>query len=130
MFFSFQGKVSDVVYGLQMNTTTPPKKGIIKQKEKVWVTITFTWIWTDLKYHKWAQGFKVYNVLNFIKRGLAWPYMPLIPVLQRQRQVELCEFKISLNYVLSCMTARALCKETLSQKQTYWPTVNEMALAT
>lgn len=34
MFFSFQGKESGNMCGLQMNTTTLPKKGIIKQKER------------------------------------------------------------------------------------------------
>lgn len=41
MLFPFQGKESGSMCGLQMNTTTPPKKDIIKQKEKApWVTIT------------------------------------------------------------------------------------------
>ena len=42
--------------------------------------------------------------------------MPLIPILGRQRQVDLCEFRASLVYKVSFRTARLLHRETLSQK--------------
>ena len=41
--------------------------------------------------------------------------MPLIPILRRQRQVNFCEFKVSLVYRLSSRTAKAIHKETLSR---------------
>jgi hypothetical protein len=44
--------------------------------------------------------------------------MALIPVLRKQRQVELCEFKASKFYRVSFNRARALLyRETLSQKK-------------
>lgn len=45
-------------------------------------------------------------------------YMHLIPVLRRQRQVELCDFKASLNYVVNCSTARACVRPCLKNKNT------------
>ena len=41
--------------------------------------------------------------------------MPLIPVLGKQRQTDLCEFKASLVYITSSRPARDT--ETLSQKK-------------
>ena len=41
--------------------------------------------------------------------------MPLIPVLQRQRQADICEFKASLGYIVSSRPAGAK-RESLSQK--------------
>ena len=37
----------------------------------------------------------------------AWGRTPLIPALRRQRQEDLCEFKVSLIYIVSFRTARA-----------------------
>ena len=65
-------------------------------------------------------------MLKFTKRGLAWPYKPIIPVLGRQRQVELCEFKANLNYVVSCRIPRY--EDPVSKTKIL--TANEMALAT
>jgi hypothetical protein len=42
--------------------------------------------------------------------------MPLISVLRRQRQVDLCEFEASLVYRLSSRTARATQKNLVSKK--------------
>jgi hypothetical protein len=37
-----------------------------------------------------------------------WWYIPLIPALQRQRQVDLCDFKANLVYKVSSRTAKAI----------------------
>jgi hypothetical protein len=42
----------------------------------------------------------------YVLAGL-WCWMPLIPPLGRQRQVNLCEFEASLVYRVSSRTARA-----------------------
>jgi hypothetical protein len=42
--------------------------------------------------------------------------MPLIPVLGRQRQTDLCEFKASLIYRLSSRIARATQRNPVSNK--------------
>jgi hypothetical protein len=53
--------------------------------------------------------------------------MPLIPALRRQRQADLCEFKVSLVYRMSSRTARATHRNSLSQnKQTNKNTVIEV----
>jgi hypothetical protein len=41
----------------------------------------------------------------------------LIPELERQRQGDLCEFQVSLVYILSSRTARAYIRKTLPQKK-------------
>jgi hypothetical protein len=41
--------------------------------------------------------------------------MPLIPAVERQRQMDLCEFEASLVYIESSRTARRLHSDTLSQ---------------
>ena len=47
-----------------------------------------------------------------------WAYTPLIPVLGRRRQVNLCSFEASLVYRMSSRTAGALLhREILFQKQ-------------
>jgi hypothetical protein len=43
--------------------------------------------------------------------------MPLIPVLKRQRQADLCEFKASLVYRVNFRTARATQRNPVSTKQ-------------
>jgi hypothetical protein len=45
-----------------------------------------------------------------------WWYMPLIPVLGRQRQVYCCEFKVRLVYKTSSGQPGMLHRVTLSQK--------------
>jgi hypothetical protein len=42
--------------------------------------------------------------------------VPLIPALGRQRRVDLCEFEASLVFIVSSRTAKAIQRETLSQK--------------
>ena len=43
--------------------------------------------------------------------------MPLIPAFRKQRQVDLCDFEVSLVYKVSFRTARTgLFREALSQK--------------
>ena len=42
--------------------------------------------------------------------------MPLIPALEKQRQVDLCEFKASLVYRMSSQTARAVTKRNPDSK--------------
>jgi hypothetical protein len=41
------------------------------------------------------------------RRGFVWWLTPLTPAFRRQRQVELCEFKASLVYIVSFRIARA-----------------------
>ena len=52
---------------------------------------------------------KELNLLLMVSRSLggrwAWLCMPLIPVLRRQRQEDLCEFEASLVYIVSSRTA-------------------------
>jgi hypothetical protein len=40
------------------------------------------------------------------KTSWAYRHVPLVPAVGRQRQVDLCEFQISLVYTESSMTAR------------------------
>jgi hypothetical protein len=48
--------------------------------------------------------------------------MPLIPALRRQRQVNLCEFKVSLVYRVSSRTARATQRDSALKNKTNEPT--------
>jgi hypothetical protein len=43
--------------------------------------------------------------------------MPLIAALRRQRQVDVCEFKVSQVYIVSSRTVRAIHRETIFQKK-------------
>ena len=43
--------------------------------------------------------------------------MPLIPALRRQGQVDLCEFKSSLVYIVNSRTARTTYVNLVSKKQ-------------
>ena len=43
--------------------------------------------------------------------------MPLIPILGRQKQADLCEFKVSLVYRVSSRTARATQKKPCLEKE-------------
>ena len=43
--------------------------------------------------------------------------MPLIPVLRRQRQVDLCEFEANLVYSTSSMTVRATQRNPVSKNR-------------
>ena len=43
--------------------------------------------------------------------------MPLIPALRRQRQVNLCEFEVSLVYRVSSRTAKAVTEKPSLEKQ-------------
>jgi len=54
--------------------------------------------------------------------------MPLIPVLQKQRQVDLCEFETSLVYIKSSRTARA--RERNVSKTTTTATTTTTAITT
>jgi hypothetical protein len=47
--------------------------------------------------------------------------MPLIPVLRRQRQMDLCEFKANVGYRASSWTARATQRNPVLIKQTSKP---------
>jgi hypothetical protein len=42
------------------------------------------------------------------QKSIRWWYMPLIPALERQKQVDLWEFETSLVYRTSSRTARAI----------------------
>ena len=44
---------------------------------------------------------------NYFRVGLWW-HMPVIPILGRKRQVDLCEFKFSLVYRAYFSTARTV----------------------
>jgi hypothetical protein len=46
--------------------------------------------------------------------------MPLIPVLERQRQEDRCEFKDGLVYNVSSRTARATQRNTVSKNQLFY----------
>ena len=47
-----------------------------------------------------------------------WGHMPLIPALWRQRQADLCEFKVSLVYRTSTKICSKATQETCLKKQT------------
>jgi hypothetical protein len=51
------------------------------------------------------------------QKGRAWYPMPLIPAFSRQRQGESLKFQANLIYIVSSRTARAIERETLSQKK-------------
>ena len=51
-----------------------------------------------------------------------WWCIPLIPELQRQRQVDLCEFETSLVYRASSRIARATQKNPVSKTKPTKPT--------
>jgi hypothetical protein len=44
-------------------------------------------------------------------------YTPLLPVLGRQRQEDLCEFEASLVYIMSSRTARAIWRDPISKEK-------------
>jgi hypothetical protein len=50
---------------------------------------------------------KVGEVIFQKKRDWTWWHTPLIPALQRQRQVDLCDFEANLVYSISSRTSRA-----------------------
>jgi hypothetical protein len=57
--------------------------------------------------------------------------MPLILVIRRQRQEDLCEFKASLIYVSSSRTAKTIEKDSISKTkkhQAWWctPLISEL----
>jgi hypothetical protein len=56
-----------------------------------------------------STQYKFFNTLFGIKQALIshW-YMPLFPALERQRQVDLYEFKVSQVYIVNSRTNRAM----------------------
>ena len=57
--------------------------------------------------------------LDLKKKNLRqWECTSLIPALERQRQIDLCEFEISLVHRVSSRTARVSQRNPVSKKQT------------
>jgi hypothetical protein len=63
--------------------------------------------------HTYRQ-IKSNQINKYLKICWAWWHMPSVSALERQRQVDLCEFKASLVYK-EFRTARAIHRKTLSQ---------------
>jgi hypothetical protein len=69
-----------------------------------------------------TRSMRVYTPRISVEAG--WPCTPLIPVLQRQRQADLCELEASLVYISSSRLARATQRDpvititTTTNKQT------------
>ena len=61
------------------------------------------------------------QLLCFVKKivSAGWEgHMPLIPALRKQKQVDLCEFEVSLVYIASSRTARAIEGDPVSKNKT------------
>ena len=55
-----------------------------------------------------------------------WWHTPLIPTLEKQREVDFCEFEVSLVYRENSRTARATERNTVSKNKTKYVLLQEI----